>query len=320
MANDYRARYIKFNWVSDDPRLLKRASELTQKLLAKYKRKPKNDFHQAFNVILSSIQVLHGYTSDYDLLIPTNNNLYSGKTRRNQTFTNDIHKCLTWLIESGYLIKEDGVRTHQRHKRSKVIWLPFAYSVAPKLSDKPLAAPKTISRNPLCDYIELRQDFIENRNKVTRRIELSEEQKSINKEVIKLTNSVLADYDVLMRDVDIRLGSLPVYSAQTSMTRIFSRGSMSLGGRFYSSIQNMKSEARKYLRFDGDPVIEIDYSSIHPTMIYDFEGLNLDGDPYTIEGYPRKDIKVAFNIMLNRSGGESRSSAAKTILKSFINH
>ena len=95
---------------------------------------------------------------------------------------------------------------------------------------------------------------------------------------------------------------------------------MSLGGRFYSSIQNMKSEARKYLRFDGDPVIEIDYSSIHPTMIYDFEGLNLDGDPYTIEGYPRKDIKVAFNIMLNRSGGESRSSAAKTILKSFINH
>jgi hypothetical protein len=124
MAFDFRARYIKFNWISDDPRLLKRASELSHELLATYRRKPKNDFYQAFNVILTSIQVLHGFTSDYDLLIPTNNNLYSGKTRRNRTCTNDVHKCLTWLIDSEYLIKEDGVRTHQRHKRSKVIWLP----------------------------------------------------------------------------------------------------------------------------------------------------------------------------------------------------
>jgi hypothetical protein len=313
MASDFRARYIKYNWVSHDPRIIKRASELAEEFLATYVRKPKKDFVQTFVVILTSIQVLHGYTSDYDLLIPTNNNLYSGSARRHPSYTNQIHKCITWLIESGYLIKQDGIRSQKRHKRAKVIWLPSAYSVNPKLSDKPLAAPTTISRNPLCSYIELRQDFIENKSKVTRRIELSEEQKISNRQVIERTNAVLADYDELMRQVDIRLGTQLVYAAQTSMTRIFSRGDMKLGGRFYSSIQNMKSAARKYLRFDSDPVIEIDYSSIHPTMIYDFEGLTLDGDPYTIEGYSRSDVKVAFNIMLNRNGGKSASSAAKTI-------
>lgn len=264
-------------------------------------------------MILTSIQVLHGYTSDYDLLIPTNTSLYSGKTRRNQTYTNEILTCLNWMMSDGYLKKEDGVRTHQRRKRAKVVWLPYAYSVAPKLSDKPLAHPKTIYRNPLCSYVELRQDFVENKQKITRRIEIPEEQYALNRAVIEQTNAVLKDYDSLMREVDIQLGTQVVYRAMTSMARIFSRGDMKLGGRFYSSIQTMKSEARKYLRFDGDPVIEIDYSSIHPTMLYDYEQQVMDGDPYAIDSFARSDVKVAFNIMLNRNGGESQTSAAKTI-------
>jgi arsenate reductase-like glutaredoxin family protein len=219
------------------------------------------------------------------------------------------------MMSNGYLKKEDGVRTHQRHKRAKVIWLPQAYSVSPTLSDKPLAHPKTIYRNPLCSYVELRQDLLENNKKITRRIEIPKEQFELNSRVIEQTNTALADYDALMRNVDIRLGGKPVYSAQTSMTRIFSRGDMRLGGRFYSSIQNMKAEARKYLRFDGDPVIEIDYSSIHPTMLYDYEQRVMDGDPYSIDGFARSDVKVAFNIMLNRNGGASQTSAAKTIAK-----
>ena len=313
MSSDFRARYIKYNWVSDDERLIKRASELTEQLLTRYQRKPSKDFPTAFNVILTSIQVLHGYTSDYDLLIPTNNNLYSGKTRRNLTYTNEILTCLQWLINTGYLKKEDGVRTHQLHKRSKLFWLPSAYSVSTKLSDEPLAHPKTIYRNPLCSYVELRQDFVEKKQKVTRRIEIPEEQYVLNRSVIEQTNAVLKDYDSLMCDVDIQLGTQTVYPALTSMTRIFSRGDMKLGGRFYSSIQTMKSEARKYLRIDGDPVIEVDYSSIHPTMLYDYEQQLMNGDPYSIDGFARSDVKVAFNIMLNRNGGVSQTSAAKTI-------
>ena len=313
MAADFRARYIKYNWISDDKRLLDKALELTEQLLATYQRKPTKDYLTAFNVILSSIQVLHGYESDCDLLIPTNTNLYSGKTRRNPTYTSEILTCINWMISNGYLNKEDGVRTHQRHKRAKVIWLPYAYSVTSKLSDKTLAHPKTIYRNPLCSYVELRQDFVENKQKITRSIKIPDEQYVLNSKVIEQTNVVLKDYDALMRDVDIRLGGQPVYSAQTSMTRIFSRGDMRLGGRFYSSIQNMKSEARKYLRFDGDPVIEIDYSSIHPTMLYDYEQQVMDGDPYSIDGFARSDVKVAFNIMLNRNGGEAQTSAANTI-------
>ena len=131
MAAEFRARYIKYNWVSNDERLLERSLELTEQLLATYQRRPSKDYLTAFNVILASIQVLHGYTSDYDLLIPTNTNLYSGKTRRNQTYTKEIHTCLKWLIDSGHLIKNDGIRTYQQHKRAKVIWLPQSIRCKP---------------------------------------------------------------------------------------------------------------------------------------------------------------------------------------------
>ena len=131
---------------------------------------------------------------------------------------------------------------------------------------------------------------------------------------IEPTNELLKAYDELMHKSDVDLGPKAIHSAQTSLTRIFSRGSLDLGGRFYSSIQNLKSEARKYIRLNGEPTVEVDFSSIHPTMIYDLTPIaTLDGDAYTINGWNRDTVKVACNIMLNRDGGASRSSAAKTI-------
>jgi len=102
--------------------------------------------------------------------------------------------------------------------------------------------------------------------------------------------------------------------AQLSMMRIFSKGSLNQGGRLYSAIQNYKKETRKYLYFDKEPTIEIDYSSFHPHLIYHQAGLQFDGDdPYEIQGFERDHVKVAFNIMINRKGSKNNKSAAATI-------
>lgn len=307
--------YIKFNWVSDDPRLSDRADELTAEYLGQYQRKPKKDFQQAFVVILTSLQVLTRFQPEAGVLIPTDINLYSGKTRRNPTYTNEIRRCLTWMMQDaqGYLTKLKGV--HQSNSASRTVWLPSAYQIGPNLSEGELASPKSISRNPLLGYVELRVEYKRNGRKAKRAIPIPDDQAVRYGKVIKTTDSVLRKYDAMMKDVDIRLGNNLIYPAMTSMIRIFSRGDMRLGGRFYSPIQNLKSEARKYLSFDSDPVVEIDYSAIHPSILYHQKGVALDSDPYVIDGHPRKEVKLAFNIMINRKGGPSRSSAANTIAR-----
>ena len=82
----------------------------------------------------------------------------------------------------------------------------------------------------------------------------------------------------------------------------------------YSAVQNYKKETRKYLYFDDEPTLEIDYSAFHPHLIYHQAGQEFNGDdPYVIEGFDRDHVKVAFNIMLNRRGSKDNKSAAGTI-------
>jgi hypothetical protein len=98
------------------------------------------------------------------------------------------------------------------------------------------------------------------------------------------------------------------------MMRIFSKGSLNQGGRLYSAVQNYRAETRKYLYFDKEPTLEIDYSSFHPHLLYHQDGLQFSGDdPYVIKGFDRSHVKVAFNIMLNRKGSKDNKSAANTI-------
>ena len=45
--------------------------------------------------------------------------------------------------------------------------------------------------------------------------------------------------------------------------------------------------------------MELDYSALHPTMLYLERGLRLGGDPYLIDRYDRKLVKTATNIRWN---------------------
>lgn len=314
MATESRSPYIKYNWVSDDSRLLNRATELTSQLLSGYTRRPDKDFHQAFVVILTSLQVLTGFKPNAEILIPLNRNLYSGEGRRNLTYTNEIYKCLKWMTEpkQAYLVKTGGVTVARDQQGRTTNWLPYSYKISQTLAEQPLATRKSIYRNPLLGYVELREEVIRHGKKAKRSIPIPDDQAELHSDAIESTKTTLAAYDSMMKQVDIKLGTTQLFPAMTSMVRIFSRGDMRLGGRLYSPIQNLKSEARKYLSFDGDPVVEIDYSAIHPSMLYHHKNISLTSDPYTIDGFRRSDVKLAFNIMINRSGG---NSAANTLAR-----
>jgi hypothetical protein len=85
------------------------------------------------------------------------------------------------------------------------------------------------------------------------------------------------------------------------------------GGRIYWADQNIKRDERKLIRINGEPTIELDYSALHPSILFAKEEipLNLDTDLYQdiIPDMPpmdeadkkgcRKFIKNAFLYCLN---------------------
>jgi hypothetical protein len=78
------------------------------------------------------------------------------------------------------------------------------------------------------------------------------------------------------------------------------------GGRIYGGwwMQLPKAE-RSLLTIDGEPVEELDYAQLHPTLLYARSGLRLKGDPYLPPEYePQRDRvrelgKVTFNRFIN---------------------
>jgi len=302
--------YFKPAWFSTDETLEACAGDLEQQLIStSYTRAPNKNFASAFNVILTTLAGLGGFNGSL-IAISTNYNLYTGSTRRNPAYTAEMYKCLKWLIERGYLVKESGMKVIPSRRRGETRYTPYIYSVNTDLFGDDIN-PATIKRNPLLGYVELRQTF----NGAKRAIPIPAKEEFKHKYLtIEPTNELLKAYDELMQCVAVTVGTHVINPVQTSLTRIFSRGTLDLGGRFYSSIQNLQSEARKYIRLNGEPTVEVDFSAIHPTMIYDLTPTaELFEDAYRIEGWDRDTAKVAFNIMLNRNGGSSRSSAEKTI-------
>ncbi len=129
--------------------------------------------------------------------------------------------------------------------------------------------------------------------------------------ILKDENKILVDYRDTAQARSMRrgleryneaLGGIDVSGAKVSpVVRIFNR-SFDRAGRFYchgDSWQNIKSSERSLILLDGESTVELDFVSIHPTILYGERGLTPPPDCYDIEGYPRKAVKRATLILLN---------------------
>ena len=90
----------------------------------------------------------------------------------------------------------------------------------------------------------------------------------------------------------------------SQLFRVFNRSQFSFGGRYYDGeYQLLNDNERSQLLINGNPVIEADFSALHPRMLYSFLGINLGNeDPYDIfdGNLPlRSAVKLLFNIAIN---------------------
>lgn len=91
------------------------------------------------------------------------------------------------------------------------------------------------------------------------------------------------------------------------LVRIFNNGAFAHGGRFYGGVEGLPKEERRELLIDGEETVELDYSALHPRLMYALSGrpLSIDADPYAIAGWEgsRGAVKVAFQQLLNATPG-----------------
>ena len=111
----------------------------------------------------------------------------------------------------------------------------------------------------------------------------------------------------------------PLNFMSVQLVRIFSRGSLELGGRFYRGWwQSLPSIHRPHIRINGFKTVEIDYSGMSLAIIYALEKQPLDSsmDPYDLglsnwlgKADPRrKTIKKIVNALINDEDGVYRIS------------
>lgn len=103
--------------------------------------------------------------------------------------------------------------------------------------------------------------------------------------------------------------SINVNFQNRQLYRVFNDRNLSLGGRFYGGFwQEVTKLLRQRLTIDGRRTVEIDYSGLHPSILYALEGQKRPLDAYSgilprqtnqKNTKQRSALKIALNAMLN---------------------
>lgn len=106
--------------------------------------------------------------------------------------------------------------------------------------------------------------------------------------LLKTFVSIPALANARIRKGDKEKDALHVSQANKFTKRTFNNGSFDMGGRFYGGWwQNCPKNIRRQILLNDWPTNELDYSSLHPTLLYSMEGIDyhrdIGGDPYAIE-------------------------------------
>lgn len=319
--NDERSyTYLRYNWTSTSEKLkafVAKLAEQCRKSRGTGKREVKTDFAPAFNVVLTALEVSGAYGLNQWIRIVTDDEVYGGKTQRSAAHNRQVLAALEWLIDGGYLLKVDGKRQVKVDGSSQVHDLPFAYVITDKwrieIADQPISLQHEIVRNPLASYVQLRQKM--KGRSVS--LPITQADKQQHPDLIGGSERLLEAADAIWQRVKISLGDDVLPPMQTTMTRIFNNGSFDEGGRFYCQLQNLPKKQRINLRFDSEPTIEIDFSGMHPHLLYHLQGDDFRGDPYEIEGFDRDAVKVAFNTLINRDSSKHKGMAANSLVRNL---
>ena len=208
-------------------------------------------------------------------------------------------------FHKGYEGKLSRIRPHERLK------------ILFRNINLPLSA---ISFHHTQEVIELRGDADTNNSSRKPKLEYPETDNTLK------MRSVLQKYNKLLRESHLDVCSLEEPSLDRTITkgirtgdtvrvhidhrnifvkRVFNNGSWALGGRFYGGWwQQIGKELRADIMINDKPTVEIDYKSMHVTLLMAEIGQKANYDPYTLD-------EVVFP---NKNGFDQRQAVKQLVL------
>ena len=277
-------------------------------------------------IVMDSVSISKGQKKQKWASIHLNKNHYVSSRYQNELITYRIHveRAYHGMIELGYLREvKPGVNT-------PTVKYLTRYEATDKLVSlfKPqelisLAVSEPVIENP--ELIRVRLN-IEGERRLVSYDESPQTRKM--RENVAFINSVIARqwYDLELTDdefleLEERMhnrslernegdGRLRLHDRH--LYRVFNSLDFDKGGRFYGGWwEGIPSEYRAKLLINGKRTEELDFGSLHPTILYAKHGLALPKDAYELSLRPtkfpkgksivdfRKVVKRAFNAMLN---------------------
>ncbi|MBA7523260.1 hypothetical protein ES705_15383 [subsurface metagenome] len=125
------------------------------------------------------------------------------------------------------------------------------------------------------------------------------------KKILKKANEV--NNSVIIRHQEFKLNC--------NLIAIF-KGNFSLYGRLhtkgYKHYQGFNPHERNAITINGDPVVELDYTGLHPNLLYAAESIQYSGDPYQViekDRMARPFLKRIFLFMINADFNKAQKAA-----------
>lgn len=255
---------------------------------------PKNESHaQARNAILTEAVLIGLADSERYISYSRREGWYSG--RRRYLGTAFTYQTVPPTID---LLTDHELLIHDRAPPGRLGW-QSRFKAAPALLDA--LSFETPVEYEVREIIRLKDenkhliDYPDTDNTTRMRRQLHAQNEALASTFIDF-NSVVSNRGLNA----ICIGKNTVYPAMKTLFRVFNNGRFAEGGRMYGPFwQNLPKADRKKLKIDELPVVEMDYSQMHPHMLYAEEGESLTEDAYTLKGWERGHCKRAFNIAVN---------------------
>lgn len=128
---------------------------------------------------------------------------------------------------------------------------------------------------------------------------------------VKETAQKIKSYNEYINKQDLRCNGRKIYA---DLHAVYNQD-WNHGGRLYGEHQQINADDRANITINGNPTIELDYSALHPNMLYAMQGIQLQEDPYAFIANDRPLAKKVLNILINANDEDSAIGAVKAYIK-----
>lgn len=219
---------------------------------------------------------------------------------------NSVTACLKALEK--YLILKPGntyqniVNCYEPNQLFQLRLIPLIYSVYEEYNDdSELIIIQDKDNEEFDKVVYTKRDLSNNNHK--------------HKHIMRVSSSIVLertyqkDLEQLVKINDALKDS--TYALKAPIKRIYSRGSVMMGGRLYTPLANLpdrSSRIRINTLFNGNPVAEVDLKANHSSMLYALKGKQLPKEFYNLiaeeSGQPRDKVKW---LIMKMIGAKNKS-------------